>query len=90
MFYKRKGHIVEAIQWKGDNFQEMIEFGENNIKVCWSYGEVVIQILTYWGKYKDVNEGEYVIKGLRGTTSKLFTMIAQRFEAIYEPYYGEV
>lgn len=69
--YKTKPCEIEAIQWKGDNLEEIKEFTSYNID--WDYiydglGKLLgykLYIDTLEGRMQ-ASEGDYIIKGLRG------------------------
>lgn len=81
--YGRKRALVEAIKWNGDNICELHEFCGNNLYYLFNYGVQTVKIRSVIGE-QPVSIGQYIVKGIRGTTSKLFIANASWFEAVYE------
>lgn len=69
--YKTKPCEIEAIQWTGENLEEIEEFAKDGIEyneVKDGCGKIIayeIYVLTLEGTMF-VNQGDYIIKGLRG------------------------
>lgn len=72
--YKTKPCEIEAIQWNGTNLKEIKDFVGNSLSysICdtaWEVGKgipfVFMKIKTLEGDMQ-ANEGDYIIKGLRG------------------------
>jgi len=87
--YRRKPVILEAIQWTGDNTDEVLDFGQGKIK-CKQYkycpnGKDIIYdkelyIETLEGKLR-ASKGDYIIKGVKG---EFYPCKPDVFEKIYE------
>lgn len=83
--YYKKPVILEAIQWTGDNTDEVLKFGQGKIKyqIVEHQGKVLsenLYIETLEGKLK-VNKGDYIIKGIKG---EFYPCKPDVFEKIYE------
>ena len=59
--YRKKPVVVEAIQWTGNNLDDVIKF---NVNGQWKKGED-LKIFTLEGTMK-ANIGDYIIKGING------------------------
>lgn len=59
--YKTKPCEIEAIQWNGNNLEEIKRFTHYNID--WDYYNLYVDTLE--GRMT-ASEGDYIIKGLRG------------------------
>lgn len=81
--YGRKRALVEAIQWTGENICELHEFCGDNLYYLFNYGVTTVKIKTIIGE-QPVVVGDYIVKGLRGTSSKLYIAKPNWFEAVYE------
>jgi len=76
--YVKKPIPVEAIQWTGDNFDELEDFAGNNIWV----DEGHLFVMTLEGAFKSKNKtGDYLIKGIRG---EFYICEKDIFEETYE------
>ena len=70
MKYRKKPIVVEAVQWNGKNFSEVLEFAFSRLEFT-LYGDtncepnMDMSILTLEGRMK-VSVGDYIIKGVRG------------------------
>lgn len=62
MKYRKKPVVVEAVQWKGNNHKEVIDFAENKI---WFDALGNIWIATLEGDMV-AKKGDYIIKGVQG------------------------
>ena len=74
MKYRKKPIVIEAIQWNGDNLQEVMEFIGSEFKYesntgyatnKFSYLNGILTINTLEGIMK-VSKGDYIIKGVKG------------------------
>lgn len=63
--YKTKPNEIEAVEWRGSNIREMLDFYPEVITEENDYGELMIKISTLEGVMM-ANVGDYIIKGLRG------------------------
>lgn len=64
MKYKKKPVVVEAVQWTGNNFYDIVRFVDRE-GVAHSLGEDTLYIPTFKG-IMSVNKGDYIIKGTYG------------------------
>lgn len=65
--YKKKPIVITAIQWTGDNFKEVKDFADDNVK--FENNELVITTLEDGNinRIKHVaSVGDYIIKGING------------------------
>ena len=89
MKYRKKPVVIEAIQWNGDNLNEIKEFvGEsldyNIIDTAWKVGKgaphVLMKIHTLEGDH-ECAKGDYIIKGVQG---EFYPCKPDIFEQTYE------
>ena len=89
MKYRKKPVVIEAIQWHGDNLNEIKEFvGESLdysiIDTAWEVGKgaphVLMKIHTLEGDH-ECTKGDYIIKGVQG---EFYTCKPDIFEQTYE------
>lgn len=89
MKYRKKPVVIEAIQWNGDNLNEIKEFvGESLdysiIDTAWKVGKgaphVLMKIHTLEGDY-ECTKGDYIIKGVQG---EFYPCKPDIFEQTYE------
>ena len=62
--YKKKPVVIEAIQWTGDNAEEIIAYGNNSITRS-VFDEESLWIGTLEGVMV-ASKGDFIIKGVRG------------------------
>lgn len=79
MKYMKKPISVEAIQWTGDNFDEIHDFVTNRPVVVTGNNEVIISTLE--GDMR-APEGSWIIRGLLG---EFYPCRDEVFEETYEP-----
>jgi len=63
MKYRKKPIIIEAIQWNGNNWEELEEFG--NERDIISNPDGTLTIATLEGNHI-ANKGDWIIKGIMG------------------------
>lgn len=65
MFYKKKPVIVEAIQWTGENEQQIFKWmsSHNKHDYCMANGHMIIKTLE--GDHI-ANIGDFIIRGVHG------------------------
>ena len=89
MKYRKKPVVIEAIQWNGDNLNEIKEFvGESLdysiIDTAWEVGKgaphVLMKIHTLEGEH-ECTKGDYIIKGVQG---EFYPCKPDIFEQTYE------
>lgn len=80
MKYRKKPVVIEAVQWTGENFDEVYEF--TNKTCLWVGGELIIETLE--GDHL-ARVGDYIIKGVKG---EFYPCKPDIFEQTYEPVTG--
>jgi len=78
MVYRKKPVVIEAIQWTGDNFDELERFTDNSSLVKFFNHELFIYTLE--GKMH-ASVGDYIIKGVEG---EFYPYNPDIFEKTYE------
>jgi hypothetical protein len=69
--YRKKPVVVEAIQWKGNNVNEVIEFSKGNIKQHVAYernepiNTIYLSVSTLEGEML-ASPKDFIIKGING------------------------
>lgn len=76
MKYRKKPVVIEAIQWNGNNWNELVEFG----CACAQTQDDEIWIPTLEGILK-ASVGDYIIKGVQG---EFYPCKPDIFEQTYE------
>ena len=61
--YRKKPVIIEAVQFTGKNYNEIIKFAGTDIKIVGREKTPIIKTLE--GNMK-VSKGDYIIKGIQG------------------------
>lgn len=81
MFYKKKPVIVEAIQWTGENEQQIFKWmsGYNKHDYCMINGRMIIKTLE--GDHT-ANIGDFIIRGIHG---EYYPCKPDIFKKTYEP-----
>ena len=59
--FRKKPVVIEAVQWTGDNYEEIKRFAKDD---CWWCGHVPV-ISTLEGEML-VADGDWIIKGVNG------------------------
>ena len=77
MKFRKKPVVIEAIQWKGDNRQELEDFGGRDII---SNPDGTLTIATPEGNHT-ANKGDWIIRGIIG---EVYPCKPDIFEATYE------
>ncbi len=85
MKYRKKPVVVDAIQWNGENIEEVKSFvGDDLSFFTWFHnkykGEIELTISTLEGKLV-VTVGDYIIKGVSG---EFYPCKSDIFEKTYE------
>lgn len=78
MWYIKKPISIEAIQWTGNNYEEIKEFMGNTPSYVNSSNELIIPTLE--GNMHAI-EGSYIIRGIQG---EYYPCRKDIFEEIYE------
>jgi hypothetical protein len=78
MKFRKKPVVIEAIQWKGDNFKEIKEFIFNTEKI-FTCGDA-IHIVTLEG-VMEASINDFIIKGVKG---EFYPCKPDIFEQTYE------
>ena len=77
MNYRKKPVVIQAIQWTGDNFEEVLSLGTTR-EVTMVNDQ--LSIATLEGDHL-ANKGDFIIKGVQG---ELYPCKPDIFEATYE------
>ena len=77
--YRKKPIVVEAIQWTGDNFEEIYEFTKGNCCVHVDTGKLIIRTLE---GDMEAERGAFIIKGKIG---EFYPCKKEIFLETYEP-----
>lgn len=81
MKYKKKPVVIEAIQWTGNNLQEIHDFVDDfMIGTEQTFDEHIILIDTLEGLMK-ASTGDFIIKGIKG---EFYPCKPDIFEQTYE------
>ena len=83
--YMKKQVIIQAMEWTGENVEELEDFTEDQDNEKWfrefdEYGEQHLYIFTLEGSMK-ANIGDYIIKGVKG---EFYPCKPDIFEMTYE------
>lgn len=81
MKYKKRGIVIEAIKWSGENVQEILDFTEQKVKPRHFNP---IQISTDWG-VMECKVGDMVMRGING---EFYSCDADVFPMSYEAVEG--
>lgn len=84
--YRKKPVVIEAIQWTGDNYNEICRFtgmklGRTRITFSPEGTSDQLIILTLEGDHR-ANIGDYIIRGIKG---EFYPCKPDIFVATYEP-----
>ncbi len=83
--YRKKPVVVEAIQWTGENFEELADFvGESARRAKYDESDISIKIYTLEGTMT-ASPGDYIIKGIKG---EFYPCKPDIFNATYEKVEG--
>jgi hypothetical protein len=77
--FRKKPVVVEAIQWTGDNAEEILAFCDDGQCAQWKSGEMAI--LTLEGEMH-ATVGDWIV---RGVSNEYYPVKPDIFEATYEP-----
>lgn len=83
MKFRKKPVEIEAVQWNGNNFEEVCELqgvGDGNRSLSYGTGDDFLEISTLEGVMK-ANIGDWVIKGVSG---ELYPCKPDIFEKTYD------
>ena len=82
--YRKKPIIIEAIQWTGDNWEEIGQFCGQVASLAKEYGKNILLIDTLESNKNkfQATEGDWIIKGIKG---EFYACKPDIFEATYEP-----
>lgn len=87
MKYRKKPVVIEAIQWDGDNFNDIKSFANSNVRHYSTYekneyieSKTTLVIKTLEGDMI-ASKGDYIIKGVKG---EYYPCKPDIFEATYE------
>lgn len=76
MKFRKKPIVIEAVQWLGNNFEELKEFMDCE----WERNDDILIIATLEGNHQ-ANIGDWVIKGIKG---EFYPCKPDIFEQTYE------
>lgn len=63
--FRKKPVVIEAVQWKGNNAAELLEFSDFKVAVGMHQGRKVFEISTLEGEMRgDIND--WLIRGVKG------------------------
>lgn len=79
MEYVKKPIKVQAVQWNGDNFNEVMEFMKDTDKGLMQSHNSEIKLL-FMNGYMTARKGDYIIKTHKG---EIYPCRADNFEEIY-------
>lgn len=86
MKYRKKPIVIEAIQWNGKNFEEIVsQFGAKDNIVRHFMINNALEIITLEGNMI-ANKGDYIIKGVNG---EVYPCKPDIFEKTYEELKNE-
>ena len=79
MKYRKKPVVIEAVQYTGDNTDEIIKFANGKIwkNTCYSY----LTVPTLEGLHR-ADVGDWIVKGIKG---EFYPCKPDIFDATYEP-----
>jgi hypothetical protein len=77
--FRKKPVVIEAVRWKGDNFDEVIALGLPRPPMVDE--DDALRIETLEGTMR-ANVGDWIIRGIKG---ELYPCKPDIFEATYEP-----
>ena len=78
--YRKKPVVIEAVQWTGDNWDEIAKFYPNNLMYDYPASKRTIVIQTLEGQTR-ADQNDWIIKGTRG---EFYPCKPDIFEATYE------
>lgn len=61
--YKKKPVVIEAIQWTGENTQEVVEFSRGKVRVPDSIYHLIVDTLE---GSMTASRGDFIIRGIQG------------------------
>lgn len=80
MKYRKKPVTVEAVQWTGENWKELIELENfSDVGLFGNNGDLAVKTLEGW---LYASPGDYIIRGIRG---EFYPCKPDIFEETYEP-----
>lgn len=80
MKYRKIPIVIEAIQWTGDNYEEVCEFVGKRLDIATGYNDVGLMIRTLEGTMF-ASQGDYIIRGIKG---EYYPCKPDIFEETYE------
>ena len=82
--FKSKPIIIEALQWKGNNFNEIYEFTEGQANLLNVHGEKLLVLLTLEGSMS-ASIGDFIIRGRVGEYYPCkYLPFCERYEEVKE------
>ena len=89
--FRKKPVVIQAVQWDGDNTDEVLTFGEGGPAPAWGDDFKVdittkeVFIHTSEGQMR-AGAGDWIIRGVKG---EYYPCKPDIFEATYEPVFGD-
>lgn len=80
MKYRKKPVLIEAVQWTGKNWEDVVEFINGATKSVVNMVEESVDILTLEGTMR-TSKGDWIIRGIKG---EIYPCKHDIFEATYE------
>jgi hypothetical protein len=85
--YRKKPVVIEAVQWDGNNFDDIKDFAINKVRYCHNYDhdmyyedKTTLLIYTLEGTMI-ASKGDFIIKGVKG---EFYPCKPDIFESTYE------
>lgn len=79
-YFRKKPVVIEAVQWDGQNRDDLVAFVGESLDVVWSVGGCCF-INTLEGRMT-ADMGDWIIRGVQG---EFYPCKPDIFEATYEP-----
>ena len=80
MKFRKKPVVIEAVQWKGGNEEEIGMFAGQKVSCAREYGNFILLVHTLEGTLK-ADRGDWIIKGVKG---EFYPCKPDVFEQTYE------
>lgn len=83
MKYRKKLEVVEALQWTGDNLEEILSFAEGSLESTIDfYGKPILVLTNYKGPLR-VDTGDYIVQ-IADIPRQFYPCSKKDFEDKYE------
>lgn len=80
MKYRKKPVVIEAIQWTGENYNQVCKFVGKRLDIATGHNDVGLMIRTLEGTMF-ASQGDYIIRGIKG---EYYPCKPDIFEETYE------